>query len=110
MPVRAAEVMAWHGEREAWHRLLNCPDDAIFAKVWLYLMSMRDGRPAQQINVHSTQITLNASELARARDIVREIAQDISQCQASVDSPRLGDAPTSVMLLGDEGPDSGGEV
>jgi hypothetical protein len=71
----AAEMVLRHvvDESRVWQRVFNSEDDRIVLDAMKFLVSMRDGRPAQRINVTSTQLTLNASELDRARAIVAEI-------------------------------------
>jgi hypothetical protein len=54
-----------------------------------FLTSMRDGRPAQQINLTAANITLTADDVARARAIVREIRGELSTSPFAVDPPRL---------------------
>lgn len=108
-PVTAAEVMAWHGERRAWHRLLNSPDDRVFMQTWLYLLSMRDGKPAQRISVTSTNVNINASDVERAREIAAEFRKAFA---ASADeSPKLGagEENESIMLPSAEGGKKDGE-
>lgn len=86
-PLTASEVLNSHGEMRGWARLLQCKDDGIFLKTWLFLVSMRDGRPAQQINVTSRNITMSVSDLERARDIIREIR---GESLTSQPNPKLG--------------------
>jgi hypothetical protein len=89
----AAEVIAWHGERKMWHRLLNSPDDRVCLQAWLNLVAWRDGKPSQQINVTSTQLTLNASDLEKARAIVAEIRGETSAVTPRLGKPSKVDCP-----------------
>lgn len=72
-PVTASEILAMAGERKLWYRMLSSPDDSIVLRGLMYLTDRRDGKPAQQINVTSQNITIAASDLERARAIVAEI-------------------------------------
>jgi hypothetical protein len=70
----------------------------------MFLVAMRDGKPAQRINVTSTNLQLNASDLERARAIVAEIRGDSSQLMTEsasagngLDAPRLGTAQGIVV-------------
>lgn len=81
----------------------------------VYLMSMRDGKPAQQINVTSANINLNAADIAQARAIVAEIRGEfggqVVETKALVapkDGPGLDGEQPSIMLAGDEGDEKGG--
>lgn len=101
-PLQAAEVLQHVvDERRAWQRVFNSPDDRIVLQALMFLVSMRDGRPAQRINVTSTQLTLNANDLERARAIVAELRGN----QPSLDQTKIAE----TMLLGDgEGESSKG--
>ena len=54
-------------------RLEEEGDTSTAAKLWWDMLQMRDGRPAQQINVTSMNVHVTADEIARARAVVREI-------------------------------------
>lgn len=94
-------------ERATWLRLLGSEDDAIVARAMMFLVSMRDGRPAQQINVTSLGVNISATDVAKARDLVRQLV--------GTNSPVRGELPTNqsvnetdrpvgpLMLSGDEG-------
>lgn len=69
----AAEILSWHGEAKLWQRIFKSGDDSIVLRGLMYLTDRRDGKPAQQINVTSQNITIAASDLERARAIVAEI-------------------------------------
>ena len=43
------------------------------AQLMMFLLQMRDGRPAQQITVTTIGVQFNAEEIARARGVVREL-------------------------------------
>jgi len=92
-----------------------------------FLVSMRDGRPAQQINVTSQTISVSIDDLARARAIVRELVQpkvtheltsidqsSINQIVNNDHKPTKVDAlsaqatDASIMVQEDEGGKKGG--
>lgn len=73
-PLHAAMVLAQVGdERRLWARVLNSEDDRVVLAALTFLVSMRDGRPAQQINVTSVGVTISADEVSKARAIAREL-------------------------------------
>ena len=72
-PATAAELLERADERRIWYRLLHSQDDSVTLRAITYLTDRRDGKAAQQINVTSTSLTFSATEIARAREIVREI-------------------------------------
>ena len=109
-PMTASEVIALHGERRMWHRLLNSDDDRIVLQAWLALVSWRDGKPAQRINITSTNLTLNASELDKARAIVAEIRSNLNLGTPSNIEVTSAPAAASLMLSGDEGGKKDGGV
>jgi hypothetical protein len=76
-------------ERKVWTRLFNSQDDRVVLNALMFLVSMRDGRPAQQINVTSQSISISADSVRKAREIIAEIRGEIS--------PRLG--PGEVKAL-----------
>jgi hypothetical protein len=86
-PATAAEILERADERAIWYKLLHSEDEAIVLRTIMYLTDRREGRPAQQINVTSLGVTINADEIAQARAIVREIT---SPNLASV-LPQLGE-------------------
>lgn len=125
----AAEILSLVvNERQIWQRILNSQDDRVVLQAMMFLMSMRDGKPSQQINVTSTQIHIDASQLERARELAREIRGELSPTldQSALqltesnevtgvagESPLGADAqsPTSqssIMLQGTEGGQKGG--
>lgn len=79
-------------------RLLTSEDDSIALRAMMFLVSMRDGRPAQQINVTSLGVNISASDVSRARELVRELTN------RSVNSTDQSVAP--LMLSGDDGGNS----
>lgn len=118
-PLMAKEILASiEDERKVWKRLLNSQDDRVVLQAMLNLMWMRDGKPAQQINVTSANINLNAADIAQARAIVAEIRGELVPALASggqvVETKALvapKDGPglqPSIMLAGDEGDEKGG--
>ena len=73
-PLHASEILARVvDERKVWARVLNSDDDRVVLSALTFLVSMRDGRPAQQINVTSQSISVTVDDVARARAIVREL-------------------------------------
>ena len=95
-PASAAELLERADERRIWYRLLNSQDDRVVLDAVKFLTSMRDGKPAQRINVTSTQLQLNANDLDRARAIVREIRDKLPpDAQLGQGSPLQVDAGTS---------------
>ncbi len=84
-PATAAELLERADERRIWYRLLNSQDDSVTLRAITYLTDRRDGRPAQQINVTSTNTTFTVDDFERARSIVREIRQ--SQAPFALPAP-----------------------
>jgi hypothetical protein len=72
-PAGAAEILERADERRIWHRLLRSQDDRIVLDAMKFLVSMRDGRPAQQINVTSMSVSVTAQEIAEARTVAQEL-------------------------------------
>ena len=97
-PLKANDVLLMIDERRQWRRLFKSEDDRIVLGALTFLVSMRDGRPAQQINLTSLNISISAEDIASARAIAAELRGGVS-------------AP--LMLLGDDGGkedgDGGGE-
>ena len=73
-PASAAEILERADERAIWYKLLHSDDEAIVLRTITYLTDRRDGRPAQQINVTSVNVQYSDEEIARARQVVRELA------------------------------------
>ena len=65
-PATAAELLERANEPRIWYRLLNSQDDRVVLDAVKFLTSMRDGKPAQRINVTSTQRQLNGGDLERS--------------------------------------------
>lgn len=102
-PLTAAQVLAEIGdERKLWRRLLSSKDDRVVMQAVVYLTSMRDGKPAQQINVTSTTITLKPEDIERARMIAREIRGEIGDADAI--APRNLALPASPLQVDAHGP------
>ena len=76
-PMVAAEVLKNVDELRYWRRYLASEDDNISLRAMMFLVSMRDGRPAQQINVTSTNLTIDARDIERARAVVRELSHNV---------------------------------
>src|SRR5271157_420945 len=72
-PASAAEILERADERRIWYRLLHSDDDGIVLRTAMYLTDRRDGRPAQQINVTSLGVTITADEIAKAKEVIREL-------------------------------------
>lgn len=124
-PLLASEILAKVAdERKVWKRILESTDDRVVLQAMMFLVSMRDGKPAQQINVTSTSVNVNADSIAKARAIVAEIRGSaiatLPECNGIV-PPRLGVGETDsvtmegkkvngdIMLCGDEGGKAEGE-
>src|SRR5215471_16268519 len=73
-PATVTEILERADERRIWHRLLNSRDEAIVLRAVTYLTDRRDGRAAQQINVTQFGLTVSASDVAKARELVRQLA------------------------------------
>lgn len=72
-PIYALEILGRYDEHRLWARALNSDDDRVMLQALVYLTDRRDGRPAQQINVTSQNISISVDDVERARAIVREI-------------------------------------
>ena len=66
------------------------------AALMQFLLQMRDGRPAQQINVTSLGVTFNASEMGRVKELVRELSPELRVGHAN---PQPPDAPPSAAKV-----------
>ena len=110
-PLTAAEVLANADERKKWHRILNSEDDRVLLQAMMFLVSMRDGKPAQNINVTSRNLNLNVKDVETARAIVAEIKRERNDSVALTErnrnanemltsggSPLLVDAPGGAVL------------
>lgn len=100
-PLKAAEILSHViDEKRVWQRIFQSQDDRVVLQAMTFLVSMRDGKPAQQINVTSTSLHLNPGDLERARAIVAEIRGDMPSpnlprasvdiSPSGLDTPRLG--------------------
>jgi len=104
-PLHAAEILAHVAdERKLWMRVLNSEDDRVALSALTFLVQMRDGRPAQQINVTSLGLQVNASQIESARAVVAEIMAAQGLTVQVTENKR--DRP--LMLLGDDGGKNGG--
>jgi len=98
-PLYAAQILSFViDERKAWQRVFNSADDRVILQGLMFLVSMRDGKPAQQINVTSTNVNLNLSDVERARSIAREIRGEFGPTldATELDTPRLGTSEDEV--------------
>lgn len=82
---------AIHAE-ETWVRLItNLEREKEYhalIETMKFLTSMRDGRPAQQININSRTITISADTIAHARSVVQSLRYDI---ESETTTPLLPD-------------------
>ena len=77
-PLHAAEILAHVAdERAIWKRLLTSEDDGIVLRAMAFLVSMRDGKPAQQINIRSISVSYTAEDIEKARAVVRELVRPV---------------------------------
>ncbi len=113
--MKANDVFLMIDERRQWRRLFKSEDDRIVLGALTFLVSMRDGRPAQQINLTSLNISISAEDIASARAIAAELrGGDITgqPLDTKGDCP-LDAVSAPLMLLGDVGGkedgDGGGE-
>lgn len=87
-PLTAAEILAHVAdERTLWRRVLSSKDDRVVLSALQFLVQMRDGKPAQSINVNSQSISIAAKDIESARAIISEIRGELATSSAS---PRLG--------------------
>src|SRR5216684_168306 len=122
-PLMAYEILARVAdERRVWKRLLTSADDRVVLQAMMYLMSMRDGKAAQSINVTSTNVNISARDIESARAIVREIRGDMDagaivpeehkQALLTADAPteivERSESERGLMLSGGEGGKKGG--
>lgn len=112
-PLKAAEILAQVAdERALWRKVLSTNDDRVLLQALMFLVSMRDGRPAQQINVSSIGVHITADEVAKAREIVRELMAGHSPSlrpQTNSESSNVTSGHP-LMLSDGEGGKEGGEV
>ncbi len=105
-PVHAAEVLARVGSELArWDRLLNSEDDRVVLAAMQFLVSMRDGRPAQQINMTSLNLSVSADDVESARAIVRELRGDSPNLRGRTEGEH---SPKALMLSEGDGGTEGG--
>lgn len=121
-PLHASVILAQCcDERRTWTRILTSDDDRVVLSAMTFLVSMRDGRPAQQINVTSFGVQITTEEIESARAIVRELRGDrgelvsgrVSESEGSPSIPQRTESESpataertkgeSLMLLGDQG-------
>jgi len=103
-PLLASEILARVvDERKLWQRILGSQDDRVVLDALKFLVQMRDGRPAQQINMTSTSISLSASDLERARAIVAEIRSSSHEPQVITSAQKGLSALDSAARLGEGG-------
>jgi len=88
-PLLAAEILKRVDAWRIWLRLLESDDDRVVLQAMTFLQAMRDGRPAQQINVTSANVNISVDDVERARAIVREIRNGASRNSVSASSPLL---------------------
>lgn len=115
-PLYASEVLAHViDERRAWQRIFQSPDDRVLLDALKFLTLMRDGKPAQRIHVTSTSVQVTLDEVSKARAIVAEILgtpllpeRMESESEQTANGEESANAPTSIMLSGDQGGEMGG--
>jgi hypothetical protein len=96
-------------EREQWLRVFACEDERVILQALMFLVSMRDGKPAQQINVTSQSINVSVDDIAKARAIVRELSGNGGNDLAEVTSAcNVEELAKPLMLREDEGGKGGG--
>jgi hypothetical protein len=93
----ARRVLESIGGDGYWLRVIDRLESADnwekIASLMQFLLQMRDGRPAQQINVTSIGVKFSADEIARAREIAREL---IPSHTLDNKPPRADAAPAEV--------------
>ena len=95
-------VLAAIGVEETWIRLMTRMEqegeNSQLSDALKFHQQMRDGRPAQQINVTSMSVRFSADEIARARAIVREM---VPQTPLPDDTrpPTRADAPDDAVQV-----------
>lgn len=98
-------------ERKQWLKVFNSDDERVILQALIFLVSMRDGKPAQQINVTSQSVTVNVDDIAKARAIVRELMAT-PMPGGEHTSPdvreRMDGERAALMLSGDDGGKKGG--
>jgi hypothetical protein len=104
--MKASEILAHViDERSVWRRLLTSDDDRVVLSAMTFLVSMRDGRPTQQVNLTSLSVSVSADDIASARAIVAEL-RDQSPAQSMPSEPTRA---ARLMLLDGEGGETVGE-
>lgn len=107
-PLHAAEILAHViDEKRVWKRIFESDDPRVVLQAMMFLVSMRDGKPAQQINVTSLGVTISTDEIEKARAIVREIVRGDVHVP-SVHGEEIANAPAPLMLREGEGGEKGG--
>jgi hypothetical protein len=107
-PLKAHDVLMMAGERKQWRRIFACEDERVILQAMVFLVSMRDGKPAQQINVTSQSISVSVDDIAKARAIVRELVDGISGGSPSVRGEEQAKHEQPLMLCEGEGGKLGG--
>lgn len=106
-PLLASEILAHVvDEAQTWKRILTSDDDRVVLTAMMFLVSMRDGKPAQQINVTSQSISVSVDDINKARNIVRELMTDQSgeqRANVSSGNGRTDGEAIPLMLSGAEG-------
>lgn len=73
-PIHASEILATViDERRVWRRLLTSEQDGIVLAAMVFLTQMRDGKPAQRVDVTSTSVNIDVSEIDKVREIIRSV-------------------------------------
>ena len=103
-PLHASEILAHVvDERRLWQRVMASKDERVVLQALMFLVKMRDGAPAQQINLTSQSITVSVDDIEKARAIVREMTAPMA-VEACANGARDG---LMTADTGDHGDESG---
>ena len=104
------QVLAALGDARYWLEVIGKLEDdydyRTIAAIMQFHQSMRDGRPAQQVNLTSFNLSVSADDIAQARQIVRELRGEVSPPVLEQTESESADDPN--MLLDAEGENLGG--
>jgi hypothetical protein len=109
-PLHASEVLARAtDEMRTWKRLLADDDPRVVLQAMMFLVSMRDGKPAQQINVTSQNLTVSVDDIAKARAIVAELRGASALTLTGADVRQQSNKPMLGAYDAPDGPGDTGE-
>jgi hypothetical protein len=101
-PIHARAVLSQLiDEREVWRKIFASDDERVLLNAMTFLVSMRDGRPAQSIQVTSMNVTFTADDIARAKSVARELSaqfDDADKSVPTVNESLLDDSGLPLML------------